>query len=126
MSPEDKNTLDILSGKYYLETSYIINQSEVSEGVYRLPEDMIEGHVASMYATDKIDIDGQAEYVDTIARIRAHSHIYVGQYNTTTDKLEIKQVSDTDKTKYADGTTITLGAEQDVFMKLPKFWWKCE
>lgn len=87
-----------------LVTSYIINQSGDVE--HRLPEDMIEGHVASMLATEKMWINGGYNYIDVIARIRENSHLYIGKYDAENNVLEVKQVSDSDKTKYADGTDI--------------------
>jgi hypothetical protein len=106
-------------------TSYTIDQREI-DGNAKLPEDMITLHSPSMNATEQIYINGKAEYKDVIARIRANSHLYIGRYNTTTGKLEAKQVSDADKTKWVDGTSIVWGEEDDLFMKLPTFWWKCE
>ncbi len=125
-----KNNVNFQDG---LVTSYIINQSGDVQN--RLTEDMIENHVASMLATEKTYINGNYEFIDVIARIRAHSHLYIGKYNENSDVLEIKQVSDADKTKYADGSDIewtyiedetTKYYNIDLFMKLPEFWWKCE
>lgn len=62
--------------------------------------------------------------VSGIQAIRSASHLYVGEL--VNGVLQCKQVSDTDKTKYADGTSVVLDGEKDMFMKLPQFWWKIE
>lgn len=112
-------------GVGWVTTSYIVDQREV-DGNPKLPEDMITHHKPSMFATDKVYIDGNVEYRDVFARIRSHSHLYIGRYDTTSNTLKARQVSDTDKTKWVDGTPIVWGDEDDLFMKLPRFWWKSE
>ena len=72
------------------------------------PETMISGGVNS----------------SIIQQIRAGSHRYLGKY-TTDRQMTICQLSDADSTKYADGTDAALtGAEGDVFMKMPDFWYR--
>ena len=78
---------------------------------------MITNHTASMNASAS---------TDAIAAIRANSHLYVGRYDTTNNILNVRQVSDSDKTLWASGGSITFGEEDDLFMKLPRFKWKCE
>lgn len=59
-----------------------------------------------------------------IEAIRANSHRYTGTF--ADGKMTLKQLDDSDGTKYADGTTATLDTlGTDVWMKLPKFYWKC-
>lgn len=59
-----------------------------------------------------------------IQQIRAGSHRYLGKY-TADGQMTLCQLSDTDSTKYADGTDAVLtGAEGDVFMKMPDFWYR--
>jgi hypothetical protein len=61
-----------------------------------------------------------------IEAVRANSHRYVGAVNSITGKMDLRQLLDSDGTKYVDGTTAnltTIGI--DVFMKLPQFYWKC-
>lgn len=76
-----------------------------------------------------------------IEAIRANSHRYVGLFEDGVMKL--MQLDDTDGTKFVDGTDATeylsgtgpttyAGSEAggvsyafDVWMKLPRFWWKC-
>lgn len=57
-----------------------------------------------------------------IKQIHDNSHLYAG--GLVDGVFKCKQLLDTDKTKYADGTTLVLGADENVFMKLPQFWWK--
>ena len=59
-----------------------------------------------------------------IQAIRSNSHLYLGKQTETGNQL-ICQLSDSDGTKYADGTNAALdGSEGDQWMKLPVFWWK--
>lgn len=72
-------------------------------------------------------IDGQADAEAGINAIRSNSHRYVGTF--ASNVMSIKQLDDNDGTLYADGTSAatdiaTIG--KDVWMRLPKFWWKCE
>ena len=61
---------------------------------------------------------------DVIKAIRAASHLYLGKQTEAGNQL-ICQLSDTDGTKYHDGTTAAMnGSEGDQWMKLPVFWWK--
>jgi hypothetical protein len=61
---------------------------------------------------------------DVIQAIRSHSHLYLGKQTETGNQL-ICQLSDSDGTKYADGTTAAMdGTEGDQWLKLPVFWWK--
>jgi hypothetical protein len=73
----------------WVTSSYIVDQREV-DGNPKLPADIITNHRASMLATDKVYIDGQAEYKDVFARIRSHSHLYIGRYDTATNTLKAK------------------------------------
>ena len=59
-----------------------------------------------------------------IQAIRSHSHLYLGKQTEQGNQF-ICQLSDSDGTKYADGTDAALdGTEGDQWMKLPVFWWK--
>lgn len=55
--------------------------------------------------------------------IHAASHLYVCEL--VDGVLQCKQLSDTNKLQWVDGTTATVSDTQDVMMKLPQFWWKC-
>lgn len=62
---------------------------------------------------------------ETIELIRANSHRYLGKY-TDENTMTICQLDDNDSNYYFNGSDAYLdGSEGDVFMKLPKFWWKC-
>lgn len=54
--------------------------------------------------------------------IHAASHLYVCEL--VNGVLQCKQLSDTNKLQWVDGTTATISDTQDVMMKLPQFWWK--
>lgn len=61
-----------------------------------------------------------------VSWIRANSHRYVGTYNTELGMV-LKQLSDKDSTKYADGTDASIDiTTKDVFMKMPDFWFRGE
>lgn len=65
------------------------------------------------------DVNGEA-----IQAIRSNSHRYLGKY-TDAGQMTICQLDDSDSTKYFDGTTANLsGGGGDVFMRLPKFFYK--
>lgn len=59
-----------------------------------------------------------------IEAVRANSHRYTG---TVVDGvMQLKQLNDTNGTKYLDGSAATLTTVgTDVWMKLPQFYWKC-
>ena len=82
---------------------YVINQT----GTYTDPSAMIQNRDASIFQ-----------------EIRNASHLYVGEL--VNGVLQCKQVSDADKTLYADGTSVVLDGNKDMFMKLPQFWWKVD
>lgn len=65
------------------------------------------------------DINGEA-----LRQIRKNSHRVVGKY-TSEGTMTYCRLKDDDGTKYYDGTAASLmGTYQDVFMKLPRFFWK--
>lgn len=56
--------------------------------------------------------------------IRSNSHRYLGK-KSGEGEMTIAQLHDNDSTKFYDGTSADLtGAEGDVFMKLPRFFWE--
>jgi hypothetical protein len=60
---------------------------------------------------------------EDIQLIRNNSHRYLGKY-TAEGTMTVCQLDDTDSNLYADRTSAVLtGAEGDVFMKLPKFYY---
>ena len=69
---------------------------------------------------------------NVIYQIRQQSHLYVGKYYGREIGMKIKQLSDTDKTKYTDGSDAVIdgtpdddGIIGDVYLKLPTFYYKC-
>lgn len=65
------------------------------------------------------DVNGEC-----IQWIRNNSHRYVTQSFDETNGITLKQLDDTDGTKYADGTDASTDiTEKDVFMKMPDFWY---
>lgn len=63
---------------------------------------------------------------DVIKSIRQQSHRYLGKY-TSEGTMTLCQLDDSDSNFYADGTASVLtGAQGDVFMKMPKFYFKAE
>lgn len=61
-----------------------------------------------------------------IQLIRNNSHRYLGKY-TAEGTMTLCQLDDNNSTKYADGNTADLtGAEGDVFMKMPRFWYRAK
>lgn len=85
-------------------TTIIINQNVTA------PALMISG-----------DVNG-----DVIKSIRQQSHRYLGKY-TSEGTMTLCQLDDSDSNFYADGAASVLtGAQGDVFMKMPKFYYKAE
>lgn len=64
---------------------------------------------------------------EVIEWIRKNSHRYLGTYVINDDIMYLCQLDDYNSTNFSDGETATLTGEQgDVFMKLPKFYYKAE
>ena len=62
----------------------------------------------------------------SIVEIRKNSHRYLGKY-TASGQMTICQLDDSDSTKFKDGSTAELtGAQGDVFVKLPHFWYSLQ
>lgn len=97
-----------------------ITKEKLADGV--LDETIISTIYIDQNITDPAsmisgDINGAA-----IQAIRANSHRYLGKY-TASGTMTICQLSDTDSTKFADGTAADLtGVQGDVFMRLPIFY----
>lgn len=63
---------------------------------------------------------------DVIKSIRQQSHRYLGKY-TSEGTMTLCQLDDSNSNFYADGAASVLtGAEGDVFMKMPQFYYKLE
>ena len=103
-----------------LRGSYIIKQgSEISEPSTMI--DIIEG---------KFGKDDPYGEESIFSWLKLNSHAYVGKWNYETNKLDLWQLDDEDFTKFANGDDATDYITDDllegynVFMKLPKFWYK--
>lgn len=93
------------------QSSYIINQTNPSANA----SSMIEGSAAK----DSNDYDS------VIHKIHSATKLYGAQLNLVNNKLQVKEISRSNKLVYTDGTSVDV-ATTDIFMKLPEFWWKCE
>ena len=97
-------------------------------------QSMVTGYIildqTSSDPTTKVIDEGGHTYSnyqrpDVITAIRNASHCYVGTF--ANNKMTLKQLDDTDGTKYADGTsaaTDIASTSNDVFMRLPFFFTK--
>lgn len=92
---------------------------------------LVYNRIAVSYITINQNITDPATMVsgdvrgEAIQLIRANSHRYLGKY-TADNTMTVCQLDDADSNYYPNGSKAYLdGDEGDVFMKLPKFWWKC-
>lgn len=71
-------------------------------------------------------------YENAWSWVRNHSHIYVGKWNDEENTLDLRQLDDNDSRKFKDGSDArdyisdSINEGYNVFMKLPKFWYKDE
>lgn len=102
-----------------------ITASQVTRTVNGLYEPLPEGLVLiDQSVTDPATMISRDINSSVIQAIRAESHRYLGKY-TADGQMTLCQLLDSDSTKYADGTDAVLtGAEGDVFMKMPDFWYR--
>lgn len=94
--------------------SYVINQVSATAA----PANRIKIDTPAMNSDDEHSV---------IHRIHSETKLYAAAPSSQFDgnsRLKVKEVSKSDKTLYADGTSVP--SDYDVFMKLPEFWWKCE
>lgn len=134
VTPEDSDTY-ILNGdasKTYTASSVAESTDAHSWNYSTIPE----GHISSYILHNSTSISDPAKKVtsnasasdadhDMFQWIKANTHHYVTQYDSTSDTLKCAQLSDADRTKYADDTDApitTVG--NNVFGKLPHFWFK--
>lgn len=130
------NELNELTGNLKLEhvkntrVSYIIDQ----RGGISDPDDMVKGNYYNHPTLGLIKIDdgaftGNSKY-DFLTWLKENTHAYVSKQTAT--GLRLKQLDDTDRTKFADGTSsvdyINGTIENcDVFIKFPcDIYYKCE
>lgn len=71
-------------------------------------------------STDMISVSSACTAM--LKAIHNASHLYAGELSNGV--LQCKQVSDADKTLYADGTSVVYDSTKNLFMKLPRFWYK--
>ena len=98
-----------------IETGYIILDQSVTDPTKKVQD-----------ANGKTYSDGYTRPA-VIDQIRAASHRYVGTFNSSTKVMSLKQLDDSDGTKYADGTSAAndiKSTAKDVFMRLPEFYTK--
>ena len=112
-------------GEYLTPAKMTIKASQATRSINALydtiPDDLV---IIDQTITDPATMISGAVNSSVIQQIRAGSHRYLGKY-TADGKMTLCQLSDTDGTKYADGTDAVLtGAEGDVFMKMPDFWYR--
>lgn len=91
-------------------TGYIILDQTSSDPTTKVLDE--SGHTYNNYQRPAV-----------IDAIRAASHCYVGTF--ANNKMTLKQLDDTDGTKYADGTSAAsdiASTSKDVFMRLPFFF----
>ena len=112
-------------GDYLTPAKMTIKASQATRSINALydtiPDDLV---IIDQTITDPATMISGAVNSSVIQQIRAGSHRYLGKY-TADGQMTLCQLSDTDGTKYADGTDAVLtGAEGDVFMKMPDFWYR--
>ena len=112
-------------GEYFTPAKMTIKASQATRSINALydtiPDDFV---IIDQTITDPATMISGAVNSSVIQQIRAGSHRYLGKY-TADGQMTLCQLSDTDGTKYADGTDAVLtGAEGDVFMKMPDFLYR--
>ena len=131
-----------ISGKYQL-TKYV-DDEQLATWREALPELTINQALYSDYVEDDLVEDSENvsnmdngtgydfsnDYVPSghVLKIRAKSVPVKGQYDAKTKTMTLTKMSESDYTKYADGTkfdnTDNLGEQYDCFMYIPKYWYK--
>ena len=125
-----ENILYVPQGATGYDTSYWLDPLQNAEkcgfSIEYLPDPDLE--IGSWITIDQTITDPATMITgdvngEHIQSIRNNSHRYLGKY-TAEGTMTLCQLDDDDSTKYADGTTADLtGAEGDVFMKMPRFWY---
>lgn len=100
-----------------------ITKEKLADGIFTDTDDIL---ISTIYIDQTINDPASMIRGDinegAIQAIRANSHRFLGKY-TASGTMTICQLSDTDSTKFADGSAADLtGAQGDVFMRLPVFY----
>lgn len=112
ITPPELRRIAIAGNAITITKTYVLNESNLI--------------VLNQNVTDAASMLSGEVNGDVIRWIRANSHRYLAK-RTAYGEVTLCQLMDSDSTKYLDGTTADLtGAEGDVVMKLPTFWFKCE
>ena len=112
-------------GEYLTPSKMTIKASQATRAISAvydaIPDDLV---MIDQTITDPATMITGAVNSSVIQAIRAESHRFLGKY-TADGQMTLCQLDDSDSTKYADGTAADLtGAEGDVFMKMPDFWYR--
>lgn len=119
----DKNTISIDENGdniQILSKITIVQNGEITD-----PASMISS------STGKFGYESKP-YENAWSWVRNHSHIYVGKWNNEENTLDLRQLDDNDSHKFKDGSDArnyisdSNNEGYNVFMKLPKFWYKDE
>lgn len=94
-------------------SGYIIDQSDPDA----LAANYIVKDVPAMNSTDEDDV---------IHRIWSNTKLFAAATSLSNSKLQVRELSRDNKSKWADGTDVVNNTTYDKFMKLPEFWWHCE
>lgn len=112
-------------GDYLTPSKMTIKASQATRSINALydtmPDDLV---IIDQTITDPATMISGAVNSSVIQAIRAESHRFLGKY-TADGQMTLCQLADDNSNKYADGTDAVLtGAEGDVFMKMPDFWYR--
>lgn len=112
-------------GSYLPPSKQTFTASQVARSISAVYDEIPEGLVIiDQTITDPAAMISGSVNSSVIQQIRANSHRYLGKY-TADGQMTLCQLSDDDSTKYKDGSAAILtGAEGDVFLKLPDFWYR--
>lgn len=112
--------------EYFPPSTMVLTASQAKryiEATYEAyPDDLV---IIDQRITDPATMISGGVNSSVINQIRAGSHRYLGKY-TASGQMTLCQLKDTGSKQYFDGTNADLtGAEGDVFMKMPDFWYLC-
>ncbi|MCH4241685.1 MAG: hypothetical protein LKF81_07250 [Prevotella sp.] len=142
LNSEDKTVCDGLSGQWTMK-KYTDEDVLNSLQAYFTGLDVRQSPYSDYVEDDLVDdtenvsnLDNETGYQFSntytpsghILKIRQKSVPVKGKYDAATKKMTLTKISETDYTKYADGSNFdnkdTLGEMYDCFMYIPHFWYK--